>query len=238
MRWGGLLFMYLQRHKYFDKFFPRHDVAVMPRKCDFLVQIKALARKRTKYGNRLVSDGVKIQHNDKEYYLGFSEHSINRLSERVVVDPLSYASYADFWEIIYGNRDIKLKVLPNYDGNMGDTIWVEVFVRISNNHFPLIICESILEKDCDAPWYKPGYLVCAAPEDDSGVISVKTFLTQGMRGTPEDKFLSENKLEHSEYKRIRQSLEDTKTYLKAVETKNFYAWQFFHSHGIIQAIEK
>lgn len=229
---GQLLFDILQTKNIFKNYFPQHDVGIYPSGRDFIILYKKLDYEKTAYGRRYFSKkSSQVKYNEAQYHLGFSTHSIRRLAERLVSNPNSYSGYADYWEVMHWDRR-KLKIIPNYDA---ENIWIELFIYTINGSFGRSICDAIIGKNKGDTYYKAGYLVCGKPQTNNVTIPVKTILTQGMKDTPEYRFLKENKIDIAQRNRITKSLEDTKDFKTTFKTRNFEAWTFFHNNGIIQA---
>ena len=222
---GHIVFSMIPQEK-LRQWIPYHDVQIMPAGRQIFVYFRSLMKAKGPGGTIYYSHyKPTIRINGENKIVGFSQHAIQRICDRIVPTWQTYAGLGDafayFDQCVYFQRPD----LP--DGQLALTF----YDQCKKGFFHWKYVEEILGEDVvdDGHYYRRvGY--CPAVIEN-GFIKAKTFLFPGHKGTPEYPHVWASDVP-IEVKTQATSIDAS--WLKA--TEDFRLLKYFHQRGISQVI--
>ena len=229
---GEFLYQELDKRNDLKKYLPVHDCFLAPKQ-DFHIHFYALKKMHTPQGFGYYSPKEpKVAINGKDYKVSFSRHAMERIGERCVSNPLSYSGAGDVFAYLSHCSYFEYVEIEK-DGNPFPAI------TFYDNCTKGFVSYDYVKYLVQSPgfgmkyYYRLGYCPVAIYKDFARAI---TFLTPGMRGTPEEKLV--NKINEPALRQQLQTGVQNITSLKRyVETEDFSAPKYFHENGISQLLE-
>jgi hypothetical protein len=234
---GELIFKTIRTRGLFDSLFPQYDIQVIPDGGDYYIRPRALEKMNTPYGDLYYSPGSKtVIFKDVKYRLAFSRHSLERLSERLVIDPKGYGGYSDFWENIFDEAQGFICQYLRED--LRGEVWFGVYVPEYQSPLFGELFHELFQASKNIGYVKVGYFVCAKPDERNRMMPIKTFLTQGMGGTPEEKFVRKLQARptRSVLSEAANKISSIQTYSGILQNQSQYIklLKHFHHAGVSQ----
>jgi len=222
---GHIVFFMIPQEKLLQ-WIPFHDVQIMPSGHQIVVSFRSLMKAKgpggTIYHSRYKPT---IQINGKRKIVGFSEHAIQRICERIVPTWHTYAGLGDAFA--YFDQCVYFQRVDLPDGQLALTF----FDQCKNGFFSWKYVEEILGEDIvdDGHYYRRiGY--CPAVIEN-GFIKAKTLLFPGHRNTPEHRLVWASDVSVE----VKRQVEDMDAvWLRMSE--DFRLVKFFHQRGVPQVI--
>ena len=231
---GDILFNHLKENGILEKYLPTHDCELMPYQ-DFHVRIRALSSYKDRDRTTLYYSWKKpqIEIEGKKYTVAFSKHALERIALRCVMDPLSYGGSGDVFAFLAHCAFFEPIMLTDENGN--PTPWLTFYNLCSNESFfeYRYVKHLIDEINPYKKYYcRLGYCPLVLTGEFAKAI---TFLTPGMKGTPEYELIQRIDNQKERYV-INRSKENITSLKRHGETNDFDAIKYFHEHGIHQVI--
>lgn len=233
-RIGDIVFERLNNQ--LDMVTPYCDVSIMLQR-DVCYKLDALREDKTKGGivyysrkfPTVTSDGIKL-------IVGFSRHAIDQLCKRVVHDMMSYYGAGDAFA--YVSNCIYYELLDVYPNGLKRPV-IAIYNICLKGAFEGLYVRQVLGQEHFQGrkfYHRLGY--CPVDITDNGYAKAITFLTPGMRGTPEFELISTSDISTSQKRQLNRLVAESGTTKgELIANQNFTALKWFHEHGIPQVVE-
>lgn len=226
---GNWVFEKLRDQGVLQKFVPFNDCQFFLDK-DCYIKFDAMLSSKTLSGTAYYAPKKPVVDIDgKKYIVSFSKHALDRIAARCVLDRLSYGGAGDVFAYLTHCTYYEYCTMT-HDGQIVPGI---TFYDSCNKRFDVFqYGEELMEnKDKDLKYY---YRIGYCPIDvHNGYAKAITFLTPGMEGTPECSMFKKM-LNAKEKEEIQESVQNTISYKRWSETKDFRAIKWFHANGVPQ----
>ena len=212
--------------------FPWNDFSFVRSKSSrqFTIECTSLSQHVTKDGRLFYYSSKKhtVTLRGKTHIVAFSPHAIQRIAERIVYSPTSYADLGDIFGFVNHYQYFEPAILyPQQDA-------FSFFQACSNHFFSAQYAHHILDNlDPDKKYaYRAGY--CPVVEEGEFFLA-KTVLVPGYVGTPEYSVLLKTSFDNGVKKQMLERC-NHHSFNMTVATQDFSLLRWFHTHGVPQVI--
>jgi hypothetical protein len=219
-------------HDQYDTWFPWNDFQVECAKSfrGFQLYCRSLAQHVASDGRLFYSSANKptVTIRGKRRIVAFSRHAIQRLAERTVLHPRSYADLGDIFAYVnHCQYFAPARLYPNQDA-------FSFFDVCSATHFSAEYARHILPTL--APDTNYAYRVGYCPvREDGGFWLAKTVLVPGHVGTPEYGLVRKASFDLGVQEQMLARCHEH-SYQTTCATHDFSLLRWFHTHGVPQVI--
>ncbi|MGE4285487.1 MAG: hypothetical protein AB7F23_02605 [Phycisphaerae bacterium] len=207
----------------------------------FTLRAKRLESIKTNQGNLHYSRRGQIvqMHKGKHYRLLYSNHAIKRLYLRFSPNgQVGYASNCHIYKLL--EEGGRFDTFTMDQGNGKRQYYARLYAPIADD-FTAVSCSSVMEEyDAEKKYLilLGYYPLGIARHGKKGYACAETFLTPGMNGTPEHRYMmGDADIDNQERKKLLDSLDRSSTYEKVLKNRDFYAFEQFHKNVTPMFIE-
>ncbi|BAH77126.1 hypothetical protein [Solidesulfovibrio magneticus] len=230
---GNWVFTYLNRKGILKSFLPTNDCSFMLSR-DWVISFRGLLSRSTPKGLAYYSPKQQIvQIGDEGCIVAYSNHALQRMSERCVESPLSYDASGELFSCLYDKN--KLEVCEVFYNQK--YIPAIALYRMCTPGYVTYQYVNQVAEDCDLSkvyYRKVGYMPIWTYE---GLARGITFLTPGMKGTPED-LLIKSKCNSKEAKELYHGVSKTISFENFIECMDLSTIKWFHENGVKQIAQE
>jgi hypothetical protein len=214
------------------KWFPWNDFYGLPDRSGrgFTLYCRSLVKHVTSDGHPFYYSSRKptVTLRGKRRIVAFSPHAIQRIGERTVWSPTSYADLGDIFGFVHHCQYFEpTSLYPQQDA-------FALFQMCTRHHFSAEYARQI-HKNLD-PQAKYAYRVGYCPVvEDGDFFLAKTILVPGQIGTPEYGLLLKASFDKGVKEKMLERC-NSLSYATTCATRDFSLRRWFHTHGVPQVI--
>jgi hypothetical protein len=210
---------------------PFNDVQVMPRGKDIVVEFRSLLQAKGLGGTTYYSRHKPTLNIDgRKKIVGFSEHSIRQICDRVVPTWRTYRGLGNAFAIL--DQCIHFERAELHGGQLAFTLYDECCYGFFSGAY----VDEVLggwDGRSKGHYYRVGYCPAVVGGD---FVKAKTLLFPGHRSTPEYSMIGRLALSHEEKERMRAEARRSNIQ-RLRDTRDFSLVKRFHDNGIPQVIQ-
>ncbi len=209
---------------------PFNDVQFVPRGRDIVVEFRSLRQAKGPGGMTYYSrHKPTLDIDGRKKIVGFSEHAVRQICDRVVPTWRTYRGLGDAFAIL--DQCVHFERTDLHGGQVAFTFYDQCFYGFFSGAYVDEVLGS-WDGRSKCYYYRVGY--CPAVVDGD-FVKAKTLLFPGHRSTPEYTMIGRLALPHEEKERMRA--EARKTNIQRLrDTRDFSLVKWFHDNGIPQVV--
>lgn len=214
-----------------DAYLPYCDYDLHPVQ-DVYVEFDALRQTKTEFGTLYYTKHEpKIRIRGRDYIVGFSKHSLDRLESRGSVRPDTYQAAHTIYQII--SQHIHYQVSSDAGDQVNVTLFDPCFKSSISGWIGLQIMGSSIH--AETTFFRvSGYAVLKLNDPFAAAV---TFLTPGMRGTPERDAVEVGALNRETKSRYLRLMEQGLVASKLWDQQYLDILKWVHKNGVPQVVD-
>lgn len=230
---GNWVYNFLSDKKMLSPFLPMNDCSFILSH-DWRISFRGLLRKSTPKGFSYYSPKCPLVKLDGvDYIISYSNHAMERMSQRCIGDHLTYVANGDLFSYLYDKNKIEIcEVFHNGESIPAIALYKECVPGFSSYQYvtQVVGCGSRM----NVYYHKLGYIPLWIYENFARGI---TFLTPGMKGTPED-MLIQTKCSRKDAISLYAGVKNTISFENFMESMDLSTIKWFHENGVKQIIKE
>ena len=230
---GNWVYNYLSSKGILKNFLPVNDCKFILSQ-EWIISFRGLLYKSTPKGLAYYSPKCPLIGIDGcDYIISYSNHALERMSQRCIGDQMTYAANGDLFAYLYEKNKIEAcevffndKIIPAI------ALYKECMPGFASYQYAIQVAED--DSRMNVYYHKMGYIPLGIYENFARGI---TFLTPGMKGTPED-MLIQTKCSRKDASRLYVGVKNTISFENFMESMDLSTIKWFHENGVKQIIKE